>query len=165
LKEQKRISKRKQWFRKITRISGTIALAFVFCSKVLLLESGIFASTTYFQSQICECNHSSSRETHSGMKINPEDSAFQSNKIQLVSEPSKELPNCHSAKNNEVHKCSCSKKKNSSNLIQSQSMNPSFMNSHSFQLTHQLESSIAFASDSTNLLNGHREIPDEPPRN
>ncbi|MBE7412386.1 MAG: hypothetical protein L6Q54_14845 [Leptospiraceae bacterium] len=151
-------------FQKPLHLLKTFGMVLIFFCKVVFIESGIFASSLYFQSQICECNHSSDKEIHNSVSSSPEDLIFQSKTEKLQIEENKEFPNCHSAKNNETHKCSCTKKKHSSNSIQSQSMNPNFL-IFAFSFTPQIESSIAFASDSNNLLNGHSQIPDEPPKN
>lgn len=163
----KLVHKNKRLFRnnrKALRLSWIILLVFVFLCKVLFLESGIFASAIYLQSQICECNHSSKKEMHSTTVVTHNEKLFQSALIPFQFTKNKKLPNCHTVKNKEIHICSCSKKKGSSNLLHSQLMNPNFIGFYSLLLSPTIESSICNSCENTHLIKGHPHILDKPPR-
>lgn len=96
-------------------IAGSLAL--FLCTQFLFLGSGLLGYCLESNSKICHCNHGSKKEKHG----NAEDKLFSEGKTESLSsahvdnhQTTKELalkPNCHEAKDGEVHLCSCKKKK------------------------------------------------------
>ncbi len=85
-------------------------LAGCFLFQSLVFGSGWFCGILAGEIKLCECNHSSQKEKHA----DSEDSQFEtkladSNDHQ--SHKSGSLPDCHSAKSGETHKCACKKAK------------------------------------------------------
>jgi hypothetical protein len=150
--------------RQIPRLMGTFFVTLFFLSKVLFLESGLFACSIYAESSICKCNHSSMNEKHTTRIAKDEEALFAIAITHLGEDALTELSNCHSTKKNEVHKCSCSKKKNTSNIIHSQLINPNFLGIQPIQFLPYIESSYLVSTDRDDLLNGLSPIPDKPPR-
>jgi len=165
-------------------ISTFVVFAVIFQS--LFVANGLLGICIMEAKALCTCNHSSKKEIHS----NPEDVNFSSKSIQyknskaqslpLVKEHSsmesnsapdshnqnataKLLPDCHSAKSNEAHLCSCKKQKQSS-----ESLNPhlqSFFTFKSYTLTKPELLSIDYHfSKNTNILEGVRENLFKPPK-
>ena len=95
---------------------------------------------------------------------NNEETLFATAITHLEEDALTDIPNCHSAKKNEVHKCSCSKKKNSSNIIHSQLINPSFLGFQTISFLPNIELSYLILMDQDDLLTGLSPIPDKPPR-
>lgn len=146
------------------RLLWTFFVTLFFFSKVLFLESGLFAYSIYAESSICKCNHSSKKEIHSAKSARDEEALFATAITHLEEAALKDLPNCYSAKKKEVHKCSCSKKKNSSNIIHSQLINPSFLGFQTISFLPNIELSYLILMDQDDLLTGLSPIPDKPPR-
>jgi len=102
-------------------------MSILFLAQSLVFPSGLLGCVMESASKICTCNHGSKREVHA----NPEDSQFQNTappkrthkykshgkkegqKHSHSGGSSTHLANCHTAEPGEIHKCSCSKKKES----------------------------------------------------
>ncbi|WP_439957313.1 LIC_11090 family protein [Leptospira ellinghausenii] len=118
-----------------------------FLGKILFLESGLFAQSLYQLSMVCHCNHNSESEVHHASGSTP-----------------KTRMTCHLKKTSSVHTCTCSKKKMATKIIQSQSMNPSYVNSIKFQNRILFDLLPIKTSISQNLPLGYSHLPDKPPR-
>ncbi|TGJ99641.1 hypothetical protein EHO59_17535 [Leptospira semungkisensis] len=78
----------------------------------LVFGSGWFSGLLAGEIKLCECNHASRTEKHAS----EEDSKFKSKLASADDHKdhdhhSKSLPDCHSAKSGETHKCACKKAK------------------------------------------------------
>ncbi|TGL64087.1 LIC_11090 family protein [Leptospira sarikeiensis] len=95
-------------------ISLILTQCFLFQS--LVFGSGWFCGMLAGEIKLCHCNHASQKEKHS----DSEDSRF-SNKLADSGEdhetPKSSLPDCHSAKSGEVHKCACKKAKDKASTL------------------------------------------------
>lgn len=96
--------------------SISLILAHCFLFQSLIFGSGWFCGLLAGEIKLCECNHGSGKEKHAAA----EDSRFEN---KLVSEDGDEehshssLPDCHSAKSGETHKCSCKKAKDKASAL------------------------------------------------
>lgn len=133
---------RKCW---ITIITMLVLVPFL--GKILFLESGLFAQSLYQLSMVCHCNHNSESEVHHDSESTP-----------------KTRMTCHLNKTSSAHTCTCSKKKMATKIIQSQSMNPSYVNPIKFQNRILFDLLPIKISNSQNLPLGYSHLPDKPPR-
>lgn len=88
----------------------SLILAHCFLFQSLVFGSGWFCGLLAGEIKLCECNHGSQKEKHA----DSEDSRFETKLASDEGEHSHSkpsLPDCHSAKSGETHKCSCKKAK------------------------------------------------------
>ncbi|TGM36410.1 hypothetical protein EHQ75_14815 [Leptospira levettii] len=125
----------------------TILVLVPFLGKILFLESGLFAQSLYQLSMVCHCNHNSESEVHHDSESTP-----------------KKRMTCHLKKSSGTHTCTCSKKKMATKIIQSQSMNPSYVNFIKIQNRILFDLFSITSSISLILTLGYDHLPDKPPR-
>ncbi|EMK02233.1 hypothetical protein AB3N61_06000 [Leptospira sp. WS58.C1] len=95
----------------------SIILTQCFLFQSLVFGSGWFCGMLAGEIKLCHCNHGSQKEKHSAS----EDQRFSSKLADAGedhsnSKPSS-LPDCHSAKSGEAHKCACKKAKDKASYL------------------------------------------------